>query len=140
MMEPGLERLRIRSVLSAATTGGACSAFELAGEAGAVVPPHRRSCDVVALLVGGEVAVQVGSDRARHSAGRPLWLPRETACRIEFLTAARLVCVAVPSAFDELVERCGDPAIGPDDLAVLLPLAGISLLPPSWGAFTGSAV
>jgi quercetin dioxygenase-like cupin family protein len=127
--------LDIQLLVAAETTGGACSAFALSGPPGTLIPPHRRGGHDLALIVAtGAACVRVDAEERHLGPGELAWLPRGAACRVELLAASRLLCLVLPAGFESLLPGPDSAVPDADDAAVLLGLAGVTLLPAAWGA------
>jgi quercetin dioxygenase-like cupin family protein len=131
MTAPFPPGLRVDVVAGNASTGGACALLEVRAPAGTAVPPHsHRAGKRTVLLLDGRVELVRGTERSVLGPGDLTRLSSGSPCRMTALTEVRLLVLAVPAGLDgpaDLVRPGSVP--DPDDVAALLSVAGVSLLP-----------
>jgi quercetin dioxygenase-like cupin family protein len=119
-------------VLRVLAASPAFSAFEVHAPAGTVLPPHVREAQDGALVVlAGAVAVGCEDGTQRLGRGGTVALPRGAVCRVDVVADAVLLAVVLPGAFAALPDVLAGP-VDPDDLAALLAVDGVRLLPTAW--------
>lgn len=126
--------LTVELVAGDAGGGGAYALFELRAPAGAVLAPHLCARhDVTVAVLDGEVEVVLAGERRLLEAGSHLRLQRGRPRRCAVVRDARLLCLSLPAGLEQVAEALTEPSADRDDLAALLAVHGVTLLPAGWG-------
>ncbi len=130
----------VPSAITAATpvvaADGSYALLDLRVPAGTTVPPLAHRGTTVLCVLAGELEVVCADGHRPAGVGEPVVLAADEPCRVTVLTDAHVACLVTPAGPDALVDLVEGPAGNPDDLAARLAVAGVTLLPPSWGATT----
>jgi len=112
---------------------GAYAVLDVRASTGTILAPHvALEQEALLYLLAGELEIVLPAERLILQAGEHLQLARRVPRRVAVLADARALVVLRPAGLERLLDLTREPVPERDDLAALLSVAGVSLLPAGW--------
>jgi quercetin dioxygenase-like cupin family protein len=125
--------LDVTLVAGGERTGGAYAVLDVRAPVGTILASHvALEQDAFLLLLEGELEITLPGERRTLRAGEHVSLVRGVPRRVAVLADARALVTLTPAGLERLADLARPPVPEPDDLAALLSVAGVSLLPRTW--------